>query len=149
MTSYSERFKFPEVEKDAQETIRSLLCLCKVHEVSNVNVDNVSKVGVKDMVAKHLVSALQLIERQHMLIANQNGQIRQHLADLNTTKSEIIRLQGEVIRNAKVERIDIDDEIVDCLSTAVQSSVETGITRTYSEVAKSSVENLSANAVIP
>ena len=75
------------------------------------------------MVAKHLVSASQLIERQHMLIANQNGQIRQHLADLNTTKSEIIRLQGEVIRNAKVERIDIDDEIVDRLSTAVQSSV--------------------------
>ena len=49
----------------------------------------------------------------------------------------------------KVERIDIDDEIVDCLSTAVQSSVDTGITRMYGEVSKSSNKNFSASTVIP
>ena len=62
-----------------------------------------------EMIAEHLVSALQLIEHQHdMLIAYQNGKIRQHLADLNSSKSEIVRLQGEVMRTAKVERIDIE-----------------------------------------
>ena len=81
-----------------------------------------------------------------MLIANQRGQIRQHLSELNSTKSDIIRLQGEVIKAAKVERIDIDDEIVDRLSTAVQNSVKTGIGKTYSDVVKSSVLT---SAVIP
>ena len=146
MPSHSERFKFPEVENDGQEFIRSILTQCKVHDVSCVGVEGVLKMGVKDVIAQQLVGALQLIERQHMLIVNQRGQIRHHLSDLNSTKSDIIRLQEEVIKTAKVERIEIDDEIVDRLSTAVQNSVETGIGKTYSDVVKSSV---STSAVIP
>ena len=88
--------------------------------------------------AKQLVSALKLIERQQMLIANQRGQIRTHLAELNSTKDDIIRLQQQVISATKVERIDIDDHIVERLSTAVQSSVESGISKNYSDVVKSS-----------
>ena len=146
MPSHSERFKFPEVENVGQEFIHSILTQCKVHVVSFVGVDSVLKMGVKDVIAQQLVGALQLIERQHMLIVNHRGQIRQHLSDSNTTKSETIRLQGEVIKAAKVERIDIDNEIVDRLSTAVQNSVETVIGKNYSDVVKSSV---STSAVIP
>ena len=97
--------------------------------------------------AKQLVNALGLIERQRMFIANQRGQITTHLAELNSTKDDIIRLQQQVISATKVERIDIDDQIVEHLSTAVQSSVETGISKTYSDVMKSSV--VSTSAVIP
>ena len=50
--------------------IESILTLCKVKGVSFVNVENVLKIGVKDVLAKQLVSALELIERQHMFIAN-------------------------------------------------------------------------------
>ena len=133
MPTYVERFKFSEVEQDGQECIRDLLKMCKVHDVSNVAVENVVKIGVKDVIAQQLVSVLQLIERKNMFIVNQRGQI----SDLNGSKSEIIRLQGELLRQSKVKHIDIDDEIVDRLSTAVQNSVESGIIKTYSEVAES------------
>ena len=49
----------------------------------------------------------------------------------------IIRLQGELLRQSKFEHIDIDDNIVDRLSTAVQKSVDSGKSKTYSEVAQS------------
>ena len=88
MPSYSERYKFSEVEKDGQDMIQSMLTLCKVREVSSVNIENVLKIGVKDVLAKQLVSVLELVERQHMLIANQRGQIATHLAELNSTKVE-------------------------------------------------------------
>ena len=123
--------------------IQSMLTLCKVQGVSCVNVENVLKIGVKDVLAKQLVSALKLIERQQMLIANQRGQIRTHLAELNSTKDDIIRLQQQVISATKVERIDIDDQIVERLSSAVQSSVETGSSKTYSDVVKSSAVSTS------
>ena len=85
-----------------------------------------------------------------MFIVNQRGQISTHLSDLNASKSDIIRLQGELLRQSKVEHIDIDDEIVDRLSTAVQNSVESGISKTYSEVAESSVKNATClSPVIP
>ena len=85
MPSCAERFKFSEVEQDGQEYIRDLLKMCKVHDVSNVTVENVLKAGVNDAIAAQLVSALQLIERQHMLIVNQRGQISTHLSDLNAS----------------------------------------------------------------
>ena len=68
MPTYAERFKFSEVEQDGQECIRDLLKMCKVHDVSNVTVDNVVKIGVKDVIAQQLVSVLQLIERQTCLL---------------------------------------------------------------------------------
>lgn len=43
----------------------------------------------------------------------------------------------------------IDDEIVDRLSTAVHSSVLSGISKTYSELAMSSFNSVGASAVIP
>ena len=58
MSSYSERYKFSEVEKDGQDMIQSMLTLCKVKGVSCVNVENVLRIGVKDVLAKQLVSAL-------------------------------------------------------------------------------------------
>ena len=101
--------------------------------------------GTKDVLAQQLVSAVKLIERQHMLIINQRSHITGHLSDLNSTKTDI-KLQGEIIKATKMERIDIYDEVVKRLSTAVKSSVETGIGKTYSEVVKSS---LSGNSTIP
>ena len=55
-----------------------------------------------------------------MFIANQRGQITSHLAELNSTKDDISRMQQQVISATKVERIDIDDQIVERLPTAVQ-----------------------------
>ena len=133
MPTYPERFKFSEVEKDGKQ---DLLRLSKVHDNSEVSVENVVKIGVKDVIAAQLVSALQLIERQHMMIVNQRGQITSHLSDLNSCKTDIIRIQAQLISESKIERIDIDDEIVDRLSTAVQNSVESGIFKSYNEVAK-------------
>ena len=78
--------------------IRSILALCKVQEVQCVNTENVLKMGVKDVIAKHLVSALQMIERQHMLIINQRDPNTTNFYDLNSAKRDIIRLQKEVIR---------------------------------------------------
>ena len=60
--------------------------------------------------AKQLVNALGLIERQHMFVANPRGQITTHLAEL---KDDIIRLQQQVISATKVERIDNDDQFVE------------------------------------
>jgi hypothetical protein len=47
------------------------LNLCKVNQVQDINQENVTKIGTKDIVENHLVLALQLIERQQMLIANE------------------------------------------------------------------------------
>ena len=58
MPTYPERFNFSEVEKDGQDLLR----LSKVHDVSEVSVENVVKIGVKDVIAAQLVSTLQLIE---------------------------------------------------------------------------------------
>ena len=82
-----------------------------------------------------------------MLIANQRGQITTHLAELNSTKDDVTRLQQQVISATIVECIDIDDQIVERLSTAVQSSVETGNSKNYSDVVKSSA--VFTSAVIP
>ena len=62
--------------------------------MSNVNTDNIMKIGVKDVLARQVVSALELIEHEHMLIANQRGQITTHLTKLNSTKDDEIRHLG-------------------------------------------------------
>ena len=90
------------------------------HDVSYVNTETVLKISITDAIAYQLVNTLQLIERQHMLIANQKEQINTNLSELNSAKNEIISLQGELIRTSKVERFDIDDEIFDRLLTAFQ-----------------------------
>ena len=95
-----------------------MLTLCKIKGVSCVNIENVLNIEVKDVLAKQLVSSLKLIK--HMLIANQRGQITTHLVELNSTKDDISRMQQQVISATKVERIDIDDQIVERLPTAVQ-----------------------------
>ena len=71
------------------------------------------------------------------------NQISEHLSDFNFFKAYIIRIYAQLIliSQSKIERKDIDDEIVDRLSTAVQNSAESGIGKTYSEVAHSSVKN--------
>ena len=109
-----------------------------MHDLGEVAVQNVVKSGVKDAIAAQIVNDLQLIERQHMLIVNQ---IAEHLTDFNFFKTYIIRIYAQLIliSESKIERKDIDDEIVDRLSTAVQNSAESGISKTYSEVAHSSV----------
>ena len=57
---------------------------------------------MKGVLAKQLVGALELIERQHMLIANKKGQITTHLTELNSTKDDVIRLQQQVISATKM-----------------------------------------------
>ena len=66
------------------------------------------------------------------------NQISEHRSDFNFFKAYIIRIYAQLtlISQSKIERKDIDDEIVDRLSTAVQNSVESGIFKSYNEVAK-------------
>ena len=111
MPTYSERFKLASFQR---------LKLMGKHDVSYVNTETVLKISITDAIANQLVNTLQLIERQHMLIANQKEQINTNLSELNSAKNEIISLQGELIRTSKVERFDIDDEIFDRLLTAFQ-----------------------------
>ena len=70
-----------------------------MHDVSNVTLENVLKTGVKDVIADQLVSAQQLMERQHMLIVSQRGQISMHLSDLKIARTIAPSVKGRAHRH--------------------------------------------------
>ena len=71
MPNAAEPYNFAEVEKDGKNYISELLKQCKVHTVTDVKKEKMVNFGTKDVLATHLMRALELIERQHMLILNQ------------------------------------------------------------------------------
>ena len=70
----------------------------KVHHLKDVKLENFMRIGNKDLIAKQLVRALKLIERQHMLGINQRVQA-------STYQQEIFKLLSNVIEkiNAAVQ----------------------------------------------
>jgi hypothetical protein len=65
------------------------LKLCKVNQVQDINQENVTKIGTKDIVENHLVLALQLIEEQQMFIANQTVHYQKDLKRLEKVIKEL------------------------------------------------------------
>ena len=78
------------MNRDGKTFISELLEQCKVHQVKNVKLENVMRVGNKDVITRQLVRALALIEKQHNLVINQ----RVHASAF---QQEIIKLQSDVI----------------------------------------------------
>ena len=101
-----------------------MLGLCKVQEVSQINVQNINIFGTKDVIAKCLANVLQLVERQHVFIVNQKDEQTKYQGDIIRLQSEVIELQGNALDKMKVEHcVDLDDQIVNSLSTVVKDSV--------------------------
>ena len=59
------------MESDGRTFISDVLEQNKVHHVENVKIETLMRTGNKDVLAKQLVNALLLIERQHNLIVDQ------------------------------------------------------------------------------
>ena len=56
----AERYKFSELESDGKTFSNELLEQCKVHHVDGVKLENVMRVGDKDVIARQFVRALAL-----------------------------------------------------------------------------------------
>ena len=124
MPTYAERYKFAEVEKDGAKFLRDTLGLCNVADAASALKGNVSKLGTKDVVVQYLLNALQLIERQHMFVINQRGQLHSHLCDLNRTKSDLIRVQQQLIEQ-KPSYVQFKKHVIDEISSSVEDTVKT------------------------
>ena len=129
MPTAAERYKFSEVESDGKTFISELLEQFKVHHVEDVKLENVMRVGNKDVIARQLVRALALIDRQHNLVINQ----RVHASAF---QQEIIKLQSDVIDAQRKEmeqfKTDICEDITETVEESVRSSIES-----YSDVVQS------------
>ena len=71
MPTAAEIYEFSDVESDGKTFISELLEQCKVYHVEDVKLENVMRVGNKDVIARQLVSAMSLNDRQHNLVINQ------------------------------------------------------------------------------
>ena len=71
MPIVAERYKFAEVEHDGKQFLNDFYKQTKVFAVGSMTEETMMKLGNKDVVAKCLVNALQLIERQHNMVINQ------------------------------------------------------------------------------
>jgi hypothetical protein len=91
----AEKYNFKELEIHGKNFISETLKLCKVNQVQDINQENVTKIGTKD-----IVQALQLIERLQMFIANQT-----------------VHYQKDVIRQQEV--IDTQNKVIDKLTKGV------------------------------
>jgi hypothetical protein len=87
------------------------LKLCKVNQVEDINQENVTKIGTKDIVENHLVLALQLIEKQQMFIANQEAHTSKYQKDI-TRLEEVIDTQNKVIdKLTKGVTVELSDQL--------------------------------------
>jgi hypothetical protein len=85
----AEKYNFKELEIHGKNFISETLKLCKVNQVQDVNRENVTKIGTKDIVENHHVHALQLIERQQMFIANERVHYQKDLKRLEEVIKEL------------------------------------------------------------
>ena len=116
----AERYKFAEVEHDGKQFINDLFKQSKVHGVGNLTTEVMMKLGNKDVVAKYLASALQLIERQHNMVINQRVHISSYKNDIIKLQSSVIAAQAKALRSTE----DVED--------AIQASVQSGF-KSFSE----------------
>ena len=137
MATTAEKYKFSEVLEDGRSIITELLEQCKVHRVEEVKMENVMRVGNKDVVATQLVRALALIERHHSLIISQQA----HVGEL---QEEVIKLQRDLIIEQRTQvtaiRRGICEEVVEIVEEAVKEGVQDSLNesvKSYSDAVKS------------
>jgi hypothetical protein len=83
--------------------------------VENVTTEMLLKLGSKENVAKWLLCAVQLLDRQHNFVMNQR-------VNISCYQEDIIKLQGEVIDDQRKAL-----ETVNFCSSCVQDSIKTGL----------------------
>ena len=134
MPTAAERYDFANVEQDGKNFISDMFEQCKVHSIGNISTDNLMKLGTKDTIAKYLLSAIQLIDRQHNFVINQRVHISSYQQD-------IIKLQSDVIfaQEKGLEAI----QAAERLTETVEETVKSGI-RSYSEAVGNSGSSSSA-----
>ena len=54
MPTASERYNFPKVEEDGQSFVREIFKQCKKVSVEEVKLEDIMKIGNKDVIAKHI-----------------------------------------------------------------------------------------------
>ena len=125
MPTAAERYNFADVEKDGKQFISEMFKQCKVLEVGSITPENLTKLGTKDVMANYLMSALQLIERQHNFVINQRVHIFSYQQDIIKLQSDVIHAQEKAL------------QVTERISQTVEESVQSGIKKSYSEAAGS------------
>ena len=94
--------------------------LCNGHAVVDFKQDLLMKTCNKDFLAKHLASAIQLIERQQELVINQRVHLSHYQKDIVQLQSDLIKAQKKSIEKLGSEITMFKREI----SETVQGTVE-------------------------
>ena len=130
MQTVMERYDFANVENDGIKFFKEIHQQCKVYDAEHITLDSLMKIGTKDMLAKYLLHAVKLMDRQHNFAINQRVYI-------DSYKDDIIRLQGDVIlaqekgqeATARVIRaIEATEQVSEIVEETVKSSI-----KSYSE----------------
>jgi len=144
MPTVAERYKFAEVEQDGKQFMDDFFKQSKVFAVGSMTDETMMKLGNKDVVAKCLLSALKLIERQHNMVINQRVHLSSYQQDIIKLQSSVIDAQEKALRaTEKTLRATSD-----CISHAVEESVQSGM-KLYSEAAGSSSVLSSSTVISP
>jgi len=120
MPTAAERYNFADVEQNGKQFISEMFKQCKVHEVGSMTPELLVKLGTKDVLAQYLMSALQLIERQHNFVINQRVHISSYQHDIIKLQSDVIAAHEKTLR------------VTEYISKTVEGSVQAGF-KSYSE----------------
>jgi hypothetical protein len=138
MPTAAERYNFADVERDGKFFTTEMFKLCKVHEMNSITAESLTKIGTKDVLAKCLANALQLMDRQHNFAIN----LRVHMSSY---QQDIIKLQSDVI-DAQAKALQITERISSSISKTVEQSVESGFQKSYKDAF--SAENIPSSTII-
>ena len=130
MPTAAQRYNFPAVEQDGKNFMSELFKQSNVHSVGGAKQENMMRIGNKDVLAKKLVEALALIERQNMLIINQRVHVSAY-------EQDIIKLQNDVINAQRKAMDQFKIDMTRQVSKTVADTVQSGLTKSYSEAVKS------------
>ena len=137
----AKHYRFDELEKDGTDWVKDVCSLINV--LSPGAVSRQSFMGrssiTKEVLAKHLVESLQLVNRQNLLIAHLREQAQVLKTNVISCQDSVIKLQEELMA-AK-------DQQLDALQTAVVASVKTEM-KSYSEAVKANQPSTASSAVI-
>ena len=138
MPTVAERFRFADVEKDSKEFVSGLQKLCNVHSVAALKQELLSKTCNKDVLAKYLANAMELIERQQEMVINQRVHISHHQKDIVQLQSDVIEAQKKSIEKLGSQITMFKREI----SETVQGTVESSMSKSYSAALQSQSANV-------
>jgi hypothetical protein len=155
MPTVAERYKFAEVEHDGKQFMNDFYKQTKVFAVESMTEETMMKLGNKDVVARCLLNALKLIERQHNLVINQRVHLSSYQQDIIKLQSAVIDAQEKALRASDDISQAVEESVQsgiklqgDYISQAVEESVKSGI-KSYSEATvSSSVQSSSTGATV-